>query len=55
MFTCKIYSGSTLKASASDSINSYLSRAVNGGGGDVYLMALRYNQSAKAYFEMLNG
>ena len=53
VFTCNIYSGSTLKASASDSINSYLSRAVNGGGGDLYLMALRYNQSARAYADLI--
>ena len=48
LIKCEIYDGDTLVTSATDSIGSYLTRAINGGGGEVYEMALRYCQSAKA-------
>ena len=47
LITCEIYSGDTLVSSVTDSVGSYLSRAINGGGGAVYEMALRYCQSVK--------
>ena len=51
LITCEIYNGSTRVAYATDSVGSYLSRAVNGGGGALYEKALRFCQSAKAVAE----
>ena len=48
LIKCEIYSGSTLMASATDSVGSYLSRAIKGGGGALYEKTMAYCQSAKA-------
>ena len=47
LITCEIYSGTTRKASVTDSVGSYLSRAIQGNGGEVYEAAMRYCQTAK--------
>lgn len=54
LVTCKVYAGDTLIASASDSVEGYVARAMaRQDGSDVYENMLKFAVSARTYFDSL--